>query len=138
MKHFSQIQNEFLKCAANLKSHVMKYFIDPQSTAEDNDFHAYAAKIGVDKHQLEDAEHSIMKSFIGKGRYNEIKDKNPEIDPDELAMGIKVEMEHTSDPEIAKRIALDHLVEVYPKVSHYYTYLKKMEKQLEDDAAKQQ
>ena len=29
----------------------------------------------------------------------------------ELAKGIKVEMEHTSDPEVAKKIAMDHLAE---------------------------
>jgi hypothetical protein len=39
----------------------------------------------------------------------------------ELELGIKTEMEHTSDPKIAKEIALDHLFED-PK---YYTKLKK-------------
>jgi hypothetical protein len=29
----------------------------------------------------------------------------------ELSAGMKVEMEHTNDPETAKRIALDHLAE---------------------------
>ena len=41
--------------------------------------------------------------------------------------GIKVEMEHTSDPEVAKKIALDHLSESI----HYYEELEKMEKRLE-------
>jgi len=41
----------------------------------------------------------------------------------EFKLGIKVEMEHTSDPSIAAEIALDHLVED-PK---YYTKLDKME-----------
>jgi RNase H-fold protein (predicted Holliday junction resolvase) len=31
--------------------------------------------------------------------------------PEELAVGIKVEMEHTDDPEEAKKIAMDHLAE---------------------------
>ena len=43
-----------------------------------------------------------------------------EVDADELKMGIKVEMEHTSDTEVAKKIALDHLAED-PK---YYSKLK--------------
>jgi hypothetical protein len=47
------------------------------------------------------------------------KDK---VDPKELKMGIKVEMEHTDDPEEAKIIALQHLAED-PK---YYTKLKKV------------
>jgi hypothetical protein len=42
------------------------------------------------------------------------------IDPAELAMGIKVEMEHTKDDAMAKKIAQDHLAED----SHYYTKLK--------------
>lgn len=43
----------------------------------------------------------------------------------ELLAGIKVEMEHTNDPKIAERIALDHLEEI----PDYYTRLLKMEKQ---------
>lgn len=49
-----------------------------------------------------------------------------ETDSEELKMGIKVEMEHTDDPAIAKRIALDHLAE-FP---NYYTALTDMEGQL--------
>lgn len=45
------------------------------------------------------------------------------VDPKELEMGIKVEMEHTTNKEIAKRIALDHLTEI----SNYYTLLAEME-----------
>jgi hypothetical protein len=42
----------------------------------------------------------------------------------QLKIGIKVEQEHTTNPEIAREIALDHLWED-PK---YYTKLTKMEK----------
>lgn len=42
----------------------------------------------------------------------------------QLEMGMKVEMEHTSDIEVAKKIALDHLAED----PIYYTKLQKMEK----------
>jgi len=45
--------------------------------------------------------------------------KEKEVDPKELKMGIKVEMEHTDDPAKAKVIALQHLAED-PK---YYTKL---------------
>lgn len=34
-----------------------------------------------------------------------------DFDPDELARGVQVELEHTDDPELAKEIAMDHLVE---------------------------
>ena len=46
-----------------------------------------------------------------------------DFDPQALAKGIKVELEHTSDEKIAKEIAKDHLVED-PK---YYDKLEKME-----------
>lgn len=47
---------------------------------------------------------------------------NPaDVDPKELEMGMKHELEHTSDPEVAKEIALDHLAED----PHYYSRLKK-------------
>lgn len=47
---------------------------------------------------------------------------NPaDVDPRELEMGMKHELEHTSDPNIAKEIALDHLAED----PHYYSRLKK-------------
>lgn len=56
-------------------------------------------------------------------------DKKPDADfsPEQLAMGKKVEMEHTDDPRLADEIARDHLTE-FPD---YYSRLKKME-----DAAK--
>ena len=49
--------------------------------------------------------------------------KESEVDPKELEMGIKAELEHTSDREVAKRIALAHLREM----PNYYTKLAKME-----------
>jgi len=50
--------------------------------------------------------------------------KNPEdFNKEDLKEGTKVEMEHTSDPDIAQEIAMDHLTED-PK---YYKKLKKIE-----------
>jgi hypothetical protein len=45
----------------------------------------------------------------------------------QLYIGMKAEMEHTENPDVAKKIALDHLNES----PFYYEYLTKMEKQLE-------
>ena len=50
-----------------------------------------------------------------------------DFDSRQLRMGIKVEMEHTKDPKVAREIAMDHLKE-YPD---YYTELGKMERRLE-------
>jgi len=56
------------------------------------------------------------------------KKKPEDFDPKQIEMGIKVEMEHTDDKELAKEIAMDHLME-FPD---YYTHLKDMESQLEE------
>ena len=34
-----------------------------------------------------------------------------QVDPNQLSIGVQVEMEHTNDPDIAKEIAMDHLTE---------------------------
>ena len=53
-----------------------------------------------------------------------------DVDPDELAMGIQVEYEHTDNKDLARKIALDHLAEI----PDYYTRLKKMENQAKKEA----
>jgi len=63
-------------------------------------------------------------------------DKDPDdFDPKELEKGVKVEMEHTDDPEIATEITMDHMVEnptsEEPISSDYYEGLDEMEKKLE-------
>lgn len=44
------------------------------------------------------------------------------VDPEQLRAGIKTEMEHTDDYDVAKEIALDHLIGEDPK---YYSKLRK-------------
>lgn len=44
-----------------------------------------------------------------------------DVDQTQLDMGVKVEMEHTKDKEVAKKIATDHLAED----PEYYTKLQK-------------
>lgn len=51
-----------------------------------------------------------------------------DVDPKQLEMGIKVELEHTGDKDVAKEIALDHLAED-PK---YYTKLKEVHQDAKD------
>lgn len=45
-----------------------------------------------------------------------------------VSKGMKIEMEHTNNPVVARRIATDHLVEMGEK---YYDELQKMERRLE-------
>ena len=52
-----------------------------------------------------------------------------DVHPEQLVMGIKVEMEHTDSQNEAKKIALDHLAEF----ADYYTRHAKMEKKAKAD-----
>lgn len=61
--------------------------------------------------------------LIPGGKGDKEHDLN-KFDPEQLAAGIKVEMEHTSDPRVALEICIDHLTED-PK---YYTKLATIDK----------
>jgi len=73
----------------------------------------------------------LWPEFVKGGLANEKGLTEDKADPKQLEMGIKVEMEHTTSPEIAKRIALDHLAE-FP---NYYTALAEMENKLKAQLA---
>ena len=57
-----------------------------------------------------------------------IKTTGCKFDSKQLAIGKKIEMEHTTNPRIAERIAKQHLCEF--KGKPYYTELLKMEGRL--------
>jgi hypothetical protein len=60
------------------------------------------------------------------------EEPDEKFDPRDLKVGIRIEMEHTSDPNVAKQIAKAHLSE-FP---HYYTSPKgllNMEKKLKGE-----
>ncbi len=61
----------------------------------------------------------LYKVFVYAGRAYETGTTKCDVDRKQLARGIEIEMEHTSDREVAERIALDHLSE-FPS---YYTAL---------------
>jgi hypothetical protein len=55
-----------------------------------------------------------------------LADKGPpkDVDPKQVEKGIKVEMEHTDDPDVAREISYDHLTEA----PRYYDKLETIEK----------
>lgn len=101
----------------------------------DSKVHALAEDLGMDADELE----SYIYSFASLWAINEKARVNPggraeakgvsekDFDPKEIQKGIKVEMEHTKDKALSKKIVLDHLAES----PHYYEALDKMEKGLE-------
>lgn len=79
---------------------------------------------------LKDAFGIDIKNFKGKLTGGEADGKPlTNYDLNQLLMGIKVELEHTSDRMLALEIATDHLEE-FPD---YYTRLKKMEEDAEKE-----
>ena len=88
------------------------------------DIHGLAEELDIEAEKLEEKIYGLLQSFLSKGRFME-KGNIDKIDKKQLTMGIKVEMEHTDNPLIARRIALDHLTEI----SDYYDRLNKMEKE---------
>jgi hypothetical protein len=65
------------------------------------------------------------------GKHNKVPEDV--FDPKELAMGIKIEHEHTNDPVTAEKIAKDHLSE-FPD---YYSRLTKLEKKAKEHVAEE-
>jgi hypothetical protein len=70
----------------------------------------------------------LVKKGVAGGLAASEGKKPSDFDPKQVAMGMKVEAEHTSDPEVQKRILADHLTEI----PDYYTRLKKMEEAAKD------
>lgn len=95
---------------------------------EDEDVHSFAEKIGIDPDKLENIIYQILSTFVSSGLSQKKDITEDNVDPKQLAMGIKVELEHVNPKApcakiIAKKIALDHLAEM----DDYYTKLKRME-----------
>lgn len=102
---------------------IMDFFAD-NPAPPDEEVHALAEKLGLEPDDFEAMIYSILGSILGTGKAKKEKFTEKDADKKELEMGIKVEMEHTKNKAIAKRIALDHLAEL----PDYYTRLLKMEK----------
>jgi hypothetical protein len=107
--------NEQDSSGEGLKCRIVD-FISNNPSPSDDQVHMFASEQGIDPHNLEEVIYSMLSEVIEKG-------KGGDPDPNELAMGIKVEFEHTSCPRLAEYIARAHLKEL----PDYYTRLKKME-----------
>lgn len=83
------------------------------SNEEINDsiVHATSERLGIDTHIFEGYIYNLLKSFIKAGKSIEKNFKEEAADPKQLEIGIEVEMEHTTNRIISKKIALDHLSE---------------------------
>ena len=123
MKRFREFMTEGSDKDNKILDKIMDFFADNPAPPDD-DVHDLAEKLGLEPDDFESKIYFVLGSILGTGEAKKKKFTEKDADPKELKMGIKVEMEHTSNKAISKRIALDHLAE-FPD---YYTRLLKMEK----------
>lgn len=105
----------------DLKLEVIKFMQNNKAPIDDKKFHALAEKLGVEPDKMESITYNLLSSFFNNGNAKKKGLKVKDVNIDELKKGIRVEMEHTNEPIIATRIALDHLAEA----KDYYTKLLK-------------
>jgi hypothetical protein len=95
----------------------------PEEETTEDEFDAILKQIEDEKYGERVVKSDVLDEPLEE--INEAKYKKPELNPNqihpqELRMGIKVELEHTDNLDKAKKIALDHLAEN----PFYYTALK--------------
>jgi hypothetical protein len=83
-------------------------------------------------HNADDNQDGIEGDSIDNILTNPIGNTAIEYDPEQLKIGIETEMEHTDNPEVAEKIAKDHLKES----KNYYIYLAEMEKKMKAEENK--
>lgn len=110
---------------SDLKGQIIKWFLK-NPYPDDDKVHAFAEELGVDPDDFEKEVYAILSSMLSEGLSK--GEERPEFDKKELKDGIEVEYEHTTNPLIAKKIAMDHLVEI----PDYYTRLAAMEDEAEE------
>ena len=110
-----------------LKGNVINFLKDNPNPSDEM-VHAFAENIGYPTEMVEQCIYRIASDHVAMTDTSQ-EDMEGETHPDEefnpeqLSKGIAVEMEHTDDPELAKKISKDHLLED----PEYYTKLAKME-----------
>lgn len=117
----------------------IEQFLKKNPKPKDKEIHALADKLGVDPHKFEEHVYMILGDLLKKedkipgGKADkltakDIADKHKvsvDVIEKQIAMGVKVEMEHVDSEDLAREISLDHLEEM----PDYYTRLAKMEKE---------
>lgn len=100
-------------------------FLKDNEHPTEQDFAKLANTCGIEVDDLMSKIYAIAHAFVvSVGKHSDKQDED--FDAEQLAHGVEVEKEHTSNEMIAKMIAKDHLSE-FPD---YYTGLKKMEQDL--------
>jgi hypothetical protein len=90
-----------------LRQEIIKFFkATPYPTREQLSILAETLKISMP--ELQNLCNAILTNILNGGLS---QGKDYEVDPEQLAKGTKIEIEHTKDEKMAEKIARDHLVE---------------------------
>jgi len=130
---------EFAKLAINKKEEEKEFKSAPSEKSvedffvrnpnpKDKKFHAFAARKKVNAHKAEALAYRLATKytkFKTGGRSNE-KGAPKSYDPSQIRAGMKIESEHSSDPDTQKKISKDHIAEY----KDYYPALARMERML--------
>ena len=114
-------------------------FLKKNPKPKDKEIHDLADKLGINPHKFEEHVYMILGGLLKKedkipgGRADKLTSKDiadkhkvsVEKIEKQIAIGVKVEMEHVDSKDLAREISLDHLEEM----PDYYTRLAKMEKE---------
>lgn len=104
----------------DIHAEVIKFFMSNPNPS-DKEVHEHAEELGMNHDEFERHVYMILGNILTGGKSGKFKGS---YDPKQLEKGTKVEMEHTSEPLVAEKIAKDHLAEI----PDYYDRLEKMEK----------
>jgi hypothetical protein len=114
-----RIDEAFTSEQEELQSQIIKFIID-NPYPKDKKIHKFAEDIDKDHSKIEEEIYAILSDILTNGKSKGIEPKS--MDKDEYKMGLKVEAEHTSIPELQRKIVFDHLTED----SKYYSKGKKL------------
>lgn len=119
--------SQFNEQEDNEELKIIQFFKENPDPSDDK-VHTFAEKNKIDEHKFEEMIYKLVSDIFAQGEANKKGITRDKVNSKELELGIKIEMEHTSNPLIAERIALDHLAEI----PDYYTRLIAMEKEAKE------
>jgi len=120
----------------DLKQELVEFLKD-NPNPEDELVHEWAEENGYEVDEIESLLYELATDYVESndpdsedlipgGKADDVPDED--LPMEQLLKGIKVEMEHTDDPDVAKEIASDH-IEEFPD-GDYYDALAEMEDEL--------
>ena len=117
------ILNEDIKREADTMSldKLKKVIKENRELEDEGSNHRYFTKGDLEEKGKQHTEK--LEEYLDKLGFHHFSEEEIKPDPEQLRMGIQSEMEHTTNPFIAKVIAFAHL----SSCKKYYTYLKEME-----------